>query len=74
MHAMAQRYPGIFAVATFDTRDQATVVAHGCDDEFELALDVMLDGSSGCGSADAARSGRVLRTGGYCTSWFSVQY
>ena len=46
MQAMAQRYPNILAVATFSSHDSDSVVAHGCDDqfEFEFALDLLLDG------------------------------
>jgi len=43
---MARRYPNIAAVAAPVAHDQGTVVAYGCDDqfEFEFALDLLLDG------------------------------
>jgi AcrR family transcriptional regulator len=46
MAQMAERYPNIVTIATIARHDDASVVAHGCDDqfEFEFALDVLLDG------------------------------
>lgn len=43
---MAQRHPNIVTIATSTPHDEATVVGHGCDDEFEFrfALDLILDG------------------------------
>lgn len=43
---MAARYPNIARIAMDVRHDDDTVVAHGCDDqfEFEFALDLVLDG------------------------------
>jgi AcrR family transcriptional regulator len=46
MAQMAERYPNIVTIATIAPHDEASVVGHGCDDqfEFEFALDLLLDG------------------------------
>jgi AcrR family transcriptional regulator len=46
MAQMAERYPNIVTIATIAPHDDASVVGHGCDDqfEFEFALDLLLDG------------------------------
>ncbi|WP_241982026.1 TetR/AcrR family transcriptional regulator C-terminal domain-containing protein [Cryobacterium sp. TMT3-29-2] len=43
---MAERYPYIETIATAKPHDIASVVGHGCDDQFEFkfALDLPLDG------------------------------
>ena len=63
LQQMAQRYPNIVTIATATPHDDATVVGHGCDDEFEFrfALDLMLDGierlfEQDWNSADAKRA------------------
>ncbi|WP_167044388.1 TetR/AcrR family transcriptional regulator C-terminal domain-containing protein [Salinibacterium sp. ZJ454] len=42
---IGERYPNLFTIATSSNHD-GSVVAHGCDDqfEFEFALDLLLDG------------------------------
>jgi AcrR family transcriptional regulator len=46
LQQLARRYPSIAAVAAPAAHDGGTVVAYGCDDqfEFEFALDLLLDG------------------------------
>ena len=46
LEQMARLYPNIAAVAAPAAHDGGTVVAYGCDDqfEFEFALDLLLDG------------------------------
>ena len=46
MAHMAELYPNIVTIATIAPHDEASVVGHGCDDqfEFEFALDLLLDG------------------------------
>lgn len=44
MQRMAERFPNIVMMATTATHDEGSVVGHGCDDEFEFALDLLLDG------------------------------
>jgi AcrR family transcriptional regulator len=46
MAQMAERYPNIVTIASIAPHHDASVVGHGCDDqfEFEFALDVLLDG------------------------------
>jgi AcrR family transcriptional regulator len=46
LRQMAERYPNLVAIATAAEHDDGSVVAHGCDDqfEFEFALDLLLDG------------------------------
>ncbi len=44
--ALAQHFPNLVAAASVAVHDDGTVVASGCDDqfEFEFALDLLLDG------------------------------
>jgi hypothetical protein len=44
LRRMAGTYPHITELVTAITHDQASVVGPGCDDQFEFALDLMLDG------------------------------
>ncbi|MFF1385180.1 TetR/AcrR family transcriptional regulator [Arthrobacter sp. NPDC058288] len=46
LQEMAKRYPNILQVAMAAEHDDGSVVAQGCDDqfEFEFALDLLLDG------------------------------
>ena len=41
---MAGKYPHIIEMLVAITHDEASVVGQGCDDQFEFALDLMLDG------------------------------
>jgi len=41
---MADRYPHISEMVAAISHDEGSVVGLGCDDESELALDLMLDG------------------------------
>ena len=44
LQRMAGTHPHITELVTAITHDQASVVGPGCDDQFEFALDLMLDG------------------------------
>jgi hypothetical protein len=44
LHQFAGPYPHITELVTAITHDDASVVGQGCDDQFEFALDLMLDG------------------------------
>jgi AcrR family transcriptional regulator len=44
LRELADRYPSITELVTAITHDEASVVGQGCDDQFEFALDLMLDG------------------------------
>ena len=46
LQQMAEAYPNIAVIAASGAHDDASVVGHGCDDqfEFEFALDLLLDG------------------------------
>jgi AcrR family transcriptional regulator len=46
LQQMAALYPSIAVIAASSAHDDASVVGHGCDDqfEFEFALDLLLDG------------------------------
>lgn len=46
LEPMSTMYPNVAAIARSATHDQASVLAQGCDDqfEFEFALDLVLDG------------------------------
>jgi AcrR family transcriptional regulator len=46
MQYFSQRYPNIVAIATSAPHDAGSVIAQGCDDqfEFEFALDLLLNG------------------------------
>jgi hypothetical protein len=41
---MAAKYPNLVQIAMATAHDEESVVGHGCDDQFEFALDLVLDG------------------------------
>jgi hypothetical protein len=43
-HQMAAQYPHLSQMMLQISHDEATVVGSGCDDKFEFALDLILDG------------------------------
>jgi AcrR family transcriptional regulator len=44
LRELAGKYPYIAEIVMAITHDEASVVGQGCDDQFEFALDLMLDG------------------------------
>lgn len=75
---MAGRYPHIAEIAMAASHDEASVVGHGCDDqfEFEFAVDLCSTGSKGStsrggrpttGPDTTTASGRRIRRAGFRT-------
>lgn len=66
---MARRYPYITELAMAVSHDEESVVGPGCDDrfEFELALDLLLDGSNGSAAGADVNRWTVLIVGAQAT-------
>jgi len=61
---LAAQYPYIIEIATAASHDEESAVGRGCDDQFEFALDVLLDGferlhQHGWSSTDPRRGTRA---------------
>ena len=47
LEEMARRFPNVLRIAMASAHDDDGVVGRGCDDQFEFALDLLLDGIEG---------------------------
>ena len=67
---LADRYPNIVQLVSAISHDEGAVVGGGCDDqfEFELALDLILDGLERLRASEGRASRGASRTWGSCYS------
>ena len=72
---LADRYPNIAQLVSAISHDEGAVVGGGCDDqfEFELALDLILDGLERLRASEGGRRAEPLGRGGPVTRRWLVR-